>query len=123
LGGDEFAVLIPSGDELATQHVAATLLQTVRDLTVPSPIGRSKWVTGSVGVARFDDNAHPVAEEIMIKADLAMYAAKKAGGNRWLSSLTGEHGGPKTRSRAKAKPRKSTKPASKKVVSPSADVP
>jgi diguanylate cyclase (GGDEF)-like protein len=113
MGGDEFAVLLPGGDDPATQNVAAALLRTVRGLTVASATGRSNCVTASIGIARFDDSARPIAEETMVQADRAMYIAKKAGGNRWSRSLTGEHGGSKPGSHAKAKPGAATKPSSK----------
>jgi diguanylate cyclase (GGDEF)-like protein/PAS domain S-box-containing protein len=101
LGGDEFAVLLPGEDEQETQIVADALLQLVRDEDMPVPIGEHKRVTASIGIARFGDGERLTAEEMMINADLAMYDAKEAGGDRWAPYRTEEHPQPKIQSRIK----------------------
>jgi len=92
VGGDEFVLLLPSGDEEETQKVAAALLETVRDEALPvlqgslrGLIGAGRRVTVSIGIARFEDGERMTAEEMMVNADVAMYAAKAAGGDRWAS--------------------------------------
>jgi diguanylate cyclase (GGDEF)-like protein/PAS domain S-box-containing protein len=120
LGGDEFAVLLPNGDEAAAQHVADAVLWAVRDLTIPPLTRERSWVTASVGIARFETGRHPVAEEIMAEADFAMYAAKKAGGNRWSDSPAGGLGGPEPARRAKTAPAARTKRSRKKLASSAA---
>jgi len=89
LGGDEFAVLLPhDDDDDASQIVAEKLLHLVRAQTVPMQQGEHKRVTASVGIARFDDGPRPTEDEIMVNADLAMYDAKEAGGDRWARYRT-----------------------------------
>jgi diguanylate cyclase (GGDEF)-like protein/PAS domain S-box-containing protein len=92
LGGDEFALLLPDGDREETQNVAEALLETVRNEALPvlqeslsGLIGAGRRVTVSIGIARFEDGARMTAEEMMVNADVAMYAAKAAGGDRWAS--------------------------------------
>ncbi len=83
LGGDEFAVLLPHASGTEAARLSETLLEAIRaaaDATLPEPHGR---VTASVGITAFQDPPAEVgADDILIDADLAMYAAKAAGKNR-----------------------------------------
>jgi len=108
LGGDEFAVLLPFGDEQETQIVAEALLQIVRDEglptrdeAVPALIGAGNRVSASIGIARFDDREGLTAAEMMVNADLAMYDAKEAGGDRWARYDPERHARSKTESPVK----------------------
>ncbi len=67
LGGDEFAVLLPQGTEAAAAAMARSLLARLR----------SRSVTASIGVAAFDGESR--AEDVLVRADLAMYDAKEGG--------------------------------------------
>ncbi|HEY5173424.1 MAG TPA: EAL domain-containing protein, partial [Acidimicrobiia bacterium] len=104
LGGDEFAVLLPGGEEPETQAVAESLLEVVRAQALPDPeqasalIAAGRRVTVSIGIARFEDGETLTAEEMMVNADLAMYDAKEAGGNRWARYRTEQYARPKTES-------------------------
>jgi diguanylate cyclase (GGDEF)-like protein/PAS domain S-box-containing protein len=105
-GGDEFAVLVPGGGERETQTVAEALLEVVRDEALPpldegvAPvIGAGRRVTVSIGIARFEGGERLTAEQIMANADLAMYDAKDAGGDRWAGYRTEQHPRPRTESR------------------------
>lgn len=99
LGGDEFAVLVSGGDEQETRTVAQALVQIVRDEALPAPdqpaapalVGSGKRVTVSVGIARFGDRQRLTGEEIMANADVAMYEAKDAGGDRSARYSTAQH--------------------------------
>jgi diguanylate cyclase (GGDEF)-like protein len=77
LGGDEFVLVVDDGEPVRTRVVAAGTLACV---TSPVDVeGRSIEVAGSVGVAtagEVDENP----ERLLRDADLAMYAAKSAGG-------------------------------------------
>ena len=78
IGGDEFAVLLPeaSGDQASV--VGAALVEAVREI----PQGDDRPVTASVGIFSFDDVEQLSADGAMVGADLAMYAAKRAGRDR-----------------------------------------
>jgi diguanylate cyclase (GGDEF)-like protein/PAS domain S-box-containing protein len=80
LGGDEFAILLPRLHERGARTVAGRLVQALRGHTF-AIAGHSVGVTASVGVAVLDET-EVRSEELLMKADLAMYAAKEAGRDR-----------------------------------------
>jgi diguanylate cyclase (GGDEF)-like protein len=91
LGGDEFAVLLTNlADENDAARVGEKVLGLLREpLTIK---GRSQLVTASVGIASFPRDAS-TAEELLKKADAAMYQAKNLGRNRiayWQSGMSAE---------------------------------
>ncbi|MHB1467577.1 MAG: EAL domain-containing protein [Solirubrobacteraceae bacterium] len=92
LGGDEFAVLLPRTSSGEAQALSASLATGVReDCAVALPGGRA--VTLSVGVNSFDRPGERVsADDILIDADSAMYAAKDAGKNRFVVASAENHG-------------------------------
>ncbi|HEV7885294.1 MAG TPA: PAS domain S-box protein [Solirubrobacteraceae bacterium] len=78
-GGDEFAVLIPRGGLPEARTVAAALLEAIRGAHL-APADSSVTVTASMGIATFEGRAGAAA--ILADADLAMYDAKRGGGDR-----------------------------------------
>ena len=90
LGGDEFAVLLKNAGRAEAERVAATMLETVRERHLPIE-GHKVTMTTSIGVALFSSD-DPQVEDLLVNADLAMYAAKDVGGNRYeVSESDGEH--------------------------------
>jgi two-component system, cell cycle response regulator len=77
LGGEEFLVLLPDTDGEAAGHVAEKLRAEVA--AAPSPVA----VTVSIGVATWDGEA---PEDLLHRADEALYAAKEAGRDRVLAA-------------------------------------
>jgi len=81
LGGDEFAVLLPdvSGlDEVVP--IAKRILEALRE---PFDLaGKETFVSSSIGIACSDNDGRE-AQELMVRADLAMYHAKKLGKDRY----------------------------------------
>lgn len=77
--GDEFVVLMPQTDADDAAVVAERVRTAIesRGLVVD---GQRVWVTASAGVATFPDHARD-AEELVRKADKAMYEAKARGKN------------------------------------------
>lgn len=78
-GGDEFAVLAEVSATISEEVLAERLRQVV------ATVGHDWGVTASVGVAHVE--AGDDVEELMHRADAAMYRAKAAGGNR-VTTLT-----------------------------------
>ena len=76
-GGDEFAVLLPDGDQLTTMSTAESLKRAFLAIDHPTA-GR---VTASFGVASMPESAS-TPEELVYRADMAMYLAKSSGKNR-----------------------------------------
>ena len=76
LGGDEFTVLLEDlTDVREAEEVAALILSALR---APFTLaGRELFAGGSVGIAYVDDET--TVEEMMSKADIAMYRAKAEG--------------------------------------------
>jgi diguanylate cyclase (GGDEF)-like protein len=88
LGGDEFTVLLPSADEERALEVATGLLERIRErVRVVTPDGELR-TTLSVGVCSFDGEGELTSDEILVRADRAMYRVKAAGG----SAALGEDG-------------------------------
>jgi diguanylate cyclase (GGDEF)-like protein/PAS domain S-box-containing protein len=88
LGGDEFAVLLPKADAFAARRVAANLRARVGGQKLPVGAGRGS-LSASVGVAVLAEDADLTAEDLIVKADLAMYEAKAAGGDRCVLCASG----------------------------------
>ncbi|MFG1605381.1 putative bifunctional diguanylate cyclase/phosphodiesterase [Actinoplanes sp. NPDC049265] len=81
LGGDEFAVLLPSvGSVEEVMPVARRILEAIREPFVLG--GKETFVSCSIGVA-FGEAGGQDAQDLMVRADLAMYQAKKQGKDRY----------------------------------------
>jgi diguanylate cyclase (GGDEF)-like protein/PAS domain S-box-containing protein len=97
LGGDEFAVLLPRAGHDQAATVAEALLAGVRDEDIHLNPERPSHITTSIGVTLFDDE-ELTGEEMLIRADLAMYDAKEAGRDRYAFYA---HGNAEPRMRAR----------------------
>ena len=76
VGGDEFAVLLPDQDEAAARETGVSLLERVTALEIAS-----EPIQISIGVAVYPTNV-PERNDLYRAADTALYASKRAGGNR-----------------------------------------
>ena len=83
LGGDEFGIILPQVDAAQARVVADGLMEALRD-RMTSGAEDQPPATASIGVALFDGRTNI---GILAAADLAMYNAKKAGGNRLAGSV------------------------------------
>jgi len=82
-GGDEFALLLDeSGSESEVAAVAARIQAEIQQLIFID--GAEAWVRASMGIA-IAVPVYEAAEEIMLHADSAMYAAKTSGGGRHVT--------------------------------------
>ena len=77
LGGDEFGVILPETGAEEAGRVAEHLLAALR----PEG-GESPAVGASIGIAVFPRHGER-AGDLLARADMAMYAAKERGRNRW----------------------------------------
>jgi len=79
LGGDEFAIVMPGGLPRETTAVSRRLIDA---LEAPFGVaGQEISISASIGIAHLDDQS--TADELLCDADIAMYAAKKAGKARY----------------------------------------
>jgi diguanylate cyclase (GGDEF)-like protein len=80
LGGDEFALLLDGVTELADAGaIALRLLDSLREPMIVS--GRQVVQTASIGIVIPEEGDDVTS--LLRKADIAMYDAKRAGGNRY----------------------------------------
>jgi diguanylate cyclase (GGDEF)-like protein len=79
-GGDEFAVLLPGSDHRTTMNIAESLRRAFQAIDHPTA-GR---VNASFGVASLPETAS-TPEELVYRADMAMYMAKSSGKDRVAS--------------------------------------
>jgi two-component system, cell cycle response regulator len=81
IGGEEFAVLLPMTNRVA----AALVADRIRRATESFPLGKGAGVpvTVSIGVASTEDSPEPYeSDELLGRADAALYRAKAGGRNR-----------------------------------------
>ena len=83
LGGDEFAVLLKHAAPDDAARRAREIVDAIRGLE--ARVGGAAFaLTASVGVAAFGPDT-PAADQLLAEADLAMYAAKDDGGDRFYA--------------------------------------
>jgi len=81
LGGDEFIVIVePSSDDDALEPLAGRMIELLREPVELGGASASMSVTVSIGVAV---GRYETADQLLRDADLALYAAKAAGRNRY----------------------------------------
>jgi diguanylate cyclase (GGDEF)-like protein len=83
LGGDEFAILLENTAQLPARAIVEQILDAIRR---PFDIGgRQVFLSASIGVFMTDPHDETVARfDVLRDADLALYAAKRAGKNRFV---------------------------------------
>jgi len=79
-GGDEFLVMIKDTDRQMLKKICERLLRVIRGQIVKTPCGASLHMTFSIGACLTCDEDH---DEGLSQADMALYAAKDAGRNRY----------------------------------------
>ena len=81
LGGEEFVVVMPESNAATAIQVAERLCAQVAESTIDLPDGTPLSVTISIGVAT-SETAEEMADDLIERADGALYTAKNAGRNR-----------------------------------------
>jgi diguanylate cyclase (GGDEF)-like protein len=81
LGGDEFGVLVAQNP--AASDIESICQRIIESFVMPVPIsGAAVKSSASIGVAVFGDHGTTL-DSLYKSADLALYEAKRAGGNMW----------------------------------------
>ena len=81
LGGDEFAILVPEISDEMLRVLAERITRSIAQIRFQFE-GQSLRLTSSLGIAVYPDHADN-AEDLIARADTAMYQAKEAGKNAW----------------------------------------
>ena len=84
-GGEEFIVVMPETDAAFATTVAERLRSDVETMAFTTRTKKSFPVTVSIGVSEFH-GAHDTVEELIRRADQALYTAKRDGRNRVVAS-------------------------------------
>jgi len=79
VGGDEFAILLDEATDRDAPVVAQRLLDALREPFIVN--GREVFIRASIGIADNHDDALD-ADELLCRADIAMYSAKSRGRDR-----------------------------------------
>lgn len=85
-GGDEFAILLPSTDPAGARTVAGKVRAAVEGINEGQQL--PVRLACSIGIAGFPRDGH-TGPEIILAADRACYAAKRAGRNRLATAAQG----------------------------------
>ncbi len=80
LGGEEFGVLLPETDAEAAMEVAERLRMSIENTAI-STNDQALTITVSIGVSVLNSDT-PSIEDLMKRADVALYDAKQSGRNR-----------------------------------------
>jgi diguanylate cyclase (GGDEF)-like protein/PAS domain S-box-containing protein len=82
-GGEEFAILLSQTDRAGAEQVAEALRWAVQALAIPHDTSQvSQFVTMSIGIATMLPLQHQLPEELIKRADQALYLAKEQGRDR-----------------------------------------
>jgi len=81
--GEEFLVVLPNTRLDQAVGQAARLCKLVRETGID--IGKTLWLTISIGVAEYK-HGQENWQKFLSRADMALYAAKNAGRDRWMTS-------------------------------------
>ncbi len=81
LGGDEFAILLPSVQGNEAETLADRVVRAIAQIPFRFE-GQNLRLTTSLGIAYYPTHAAD-ADDLVARADIAMYQAKDAGKNTW----------------------------------------
>lgn len=84
LGGEEFAICLPETDQAAACEVAERIREDIENLVIPIDDGKTIRLSISVGVSEL--MSKDCLDDVMRRADAALYEAKKGGRNRVIAA-------------------------------------
>ena len=79
-GGDEFMIVLPTGEKDKALKIAESIARIVEGTAIRVNPQLTLNITASIGVATFPDDS-TTAEDLFDKADQALYQVKRRGGN------------------------------------------
>jgi diguanylate cyclase (GGDEF)-like protein len=96
-GGEEMAVILPRTEMVGAYNLAERIREAIAELriTTDDDPPRALSVTASLGIAAFPESKAQTGEDLVRRADRALYRAKKTGKNRvelfWTDDPSGAH--------------------------------
>jgi diguanylate cyclase (GGDEF)-like protein len=84
-GGEEFLIVLPGDSAAQALEVAERIRGEAAQLAVPLEDGETASITVSIGIATFDGSES--AEQLVARADAALYRAKQGGRDRSVLAL------------------------------------
>jgi len=82
LGGEEFCIFLPETDREGAFTLGERLRAAVADMPIENEEGETFFITVSIGIAIYDSMSDNRMEDIMKRADKALYRAKSMGRNK-----------------------------------------
>jgi diguanylate cyclase (GGDEF)-like protein len=93
-GGEEISLVLPRTEMVAALNQAERIRAAIADHRVATDLGAVIGVTASFGIAAYPESGATTAEDLVRRADRALYRAKKTGKNRvelyWDDATTGK---------------------------------
>jgi diguanylate cyclase (GGDEF)-like protein len=96
-GGEEMSMILPRTEMVGAYNLAERIREAIAELriTTDDDPPRSLGVTASLGIAAYPESKAKSGEDLVRKADRALYRAKKTGKNRvelfWTDEPSGLH--------------------------------
>ncbi|MCL1791644.1 MAG: diguanylate cyclase [Peptococcaceae bacterium] len=80
-GGEEFVVLLPGHESKRAEGLTESIRQEVQRMFYGDPGAEKRFLSISAGICTYPDAA-PNGEELLRRADIALYSAKNSGKNK-----------------------------------------
>lgn len=82
-GGEEFIILLTKGGRREAVKMTESILQKIRELSIPHERSEFGIVTMSFGIASTEEKFYQNKQELLQAVDSALYSAKSKGRNRY----------------------------------------